>query len=207
MAKTLSRQQAYDIIDELPYELQCMIYKYLRKYFREQVLSKIRRPIIYECIDKIYADFATVYCPSYAKRERHVSMQYLNRMWWSNRYEKNKNTNLSIMYKQWAIDSIWQFEKRYTSPYLGDIMVDNNDYKQLTTHSSLKSKSEIRYLYRFNELNTYDGTHISNGIKLGDNDIKYSIFESNLKKIYNFICHHYLFDDSPSYNLSPRTNY
>jgi len=203
MTKKLSRQQAYNIIDKLPYELQQMIYKYPRKYFEEQVLPKLKRPLIYECIDKIYAHGATVYCPSYHKRERSASAQYLNtcRLWWIDGYEKYKNTNLSIMYRQWAIDSIWQFENRYIHPYLGDIMVDKLEYNRLIIYSNLKSKSEIRYLYRFNELNTYNGT-ASSELEGYDNDYNYYIFELNLQKIYNNICYCYCFDNSPFVNLT-----
>lgn len=151
----------YNYIDNLPIELQTIIYNHHRDYFKYMVLTKIRRPLIYGIIDRIYTykqglysnikksfrneSDLRAYCKSLCENEKRTLVRH-------NSYE------LKLVYEGWAIKSIFICERKYCNPRLGKVVIPCNISYDTKIHGTevYRYQSDMRYIYQFNIPNLND---------------------------------------------------
>lgn len=177
-------------VNNLPLELQNIIYKYHRIYIYKHVLSQVKRPAIYEIIDLLYADTpSNVVWPMVYNHNDTMISYHINSS--KRRMINRKESMLESMYKQWAIDCIWDFKsnKKIVQPYLGKVVI-NKYIVDMFGQFNRGNAIDWQYIYRFNLDKTIFNTH-----NVGEHDIWQ--FAANLKKIHRGVCDPYLTRNSP----------
>lgn len=197
---------------DLPLELQELIYQKhteeyeaRRQYFREHVLSHIQRPVIYHCIDDIYncSMIAMIAMPAFTNYSNYFSIFKVNSAKGHYTIDSHQHYLHADMFKQWAIDSIWQFEKKYKNPHLGRIVISPKHLKQFAKiiGSTYYNPRDLKYIYRFNAEYKYlsDEWSLYNNGRAPYINIDY--YYSIINAIYKNICKPYLLKNVPHVEL------